>query len=207
MMVRHRVLAGLAALLAATSVGCASASEPGASAEGTRAPMTARALAAIVQDHLDQQMGGATSARRELDGPRAVGGIGAEVSFPLKGESSTPNISVSIGDKASATAFTCKHLAADSYSGCVDIDGGTLFWESETPDEDPGVVYVALRKGDATVLMFQSGPPISKDPRTLDLRISVADMFDIAKDPRVNLTTTAATIRSGQKLNTWTDKP
>ncbi|MEO6471519.1 MAG: hypothetical protein ABIR57_06490, partial [Aeromicrobium sp.] len=106
-----------------------------------------------------------------------------------------------------AAKFTCKRLQDDFYSGCAAIEGGVLFWENGTPEGDPGVVYVALRKGDATVLLFDSGPPISKDPRQLDLRVSVEELFAIAKDPRVDLTTSASALQAGQELDSWSNNP
>lgn len=176
--------------------------------QGGNEPTTARALAFVVEDHLADQVGHATSARPELGGPRAVGGVGAALRFPAVDEPSRPAISVSVGTKATASEFTCARLhEKEVYDGCAALHGGVLFWQKETPEEDPGVIYVALRKGDATVLMFQSGPLITGDPRQLDLRISVADMFEIVQDPRVNLSTSADAIRAGQDLKTWTDQP
>ncbi len=66
---------------------------------------------------------------------------------------------------------------------------------------------MVLRKGASTVLLFQSGPLVTGDPRRLDLRISVKDVFAIAQDPRVDVTTSAAAIRAGEELSTWTDQP
>lgn len=160
-----------------------------------------------MEDHLTDRVGRATSARPEADGPRAVGGVGAALRFRAEDEPSRPAVSVSVGPKALAAEFTCARLQQDYYDGCVATDGGVLFWQKETPEDDPGVVYVALRKGEATVLMFQSGPLVTGDPRELDLRISVADMFDIAKDPRVDVTTSAVAIRVGEGLESWTDQP
>lgn len=170
-------------------------------------PITARALAAVVEERLADQVGEATSARPELDGPRAVGGVGAALRFAAEDEPSRPAVSVSVGPKASAAEFTCVRLRQDFYDGCVATGGGVLFWQKETPEEDPGVVYVVLRKGASTVLLFQSGPLVTGDPRRLDLRISVKDMFAIARDPRVDVTTSAETIRAGEDLERWTDQP
>lgn len=175
--------------------------------KGGDEPTSARALAAVVAERLAGQVGEATSARPELDGPRAVGGVGAALRFAAEDEPSSPVVSVSVGPKASAAEFTCARLRQDSYDGCVAADGGVLFWQKETPEEDPGVVYVVLRKGISTVLLFQSGPLVTGDPRRLDLRISVKDMFAIARDPRVDVTTSAAAIRAGEDLERWTDQP
>jgi hypothetical protein len=89
--------------------------------------------------------------------------------------------------------------------GCVTTDRGTVIWEAEAPEEDPGNVGVAVTKGGTTVLVFQSGPAITGDPRTLDLPISVADMFAIADDPRVDLTTSKDAVAAGAELPYWAD--
>lgn len=205
---RRRQLALVALVLLAVP-GCGSGperrtAEPPA---GGEEPTTARALAFVVEERLADQMGAATSARPELDGPRAVGGVGAAVRFRAEDEPSKPAVSVSVGSKATAAEFTCARLLKEFYNGCVETGGGVLFWEEETPEEDPGVVYVALRKGKATVLLFQSGPLVTGDPRELDLRISVEDMVEIARDPRVDVTTSAEAVRGGEDLKRWTDQP
>lgn len=185
--------------------GCGAKTGESNSPGGGKEPTTARALAAVVEDHLADKVGYATSARPGLDAARAVGGVGAELRYRAKGEPSKPAVSIAVGTKAAAAEFTCKKLMSQSYDGCAATNGGVLFWENETPEEDPGVVYVALRKGSATALMFLSGPVISKDPRKLDLRISVEDLFAIAKDDRVNTTTSSSAVHAGEALKSWTD--
>jgi len=44
---------------------------------------------------------------------------------------------------------------------------------------------------------------VTKDPRQLRLAISVDDMFDLANDPRVDLTTAQAAIDGGDALDYW----
>jgi hypothetical protein len=172
---------------------------------GGQEPVTARALAAVVEDHLAGNLGHATSARPGLDGARAVGGVGAELRYRAEGEPTAPGVWIAVGTKPGAAEFTCKALRSQSYAGCVAADGGVLFWEEQVPEEDPGVVYVALRKGRTTVLMSMTGPDITKDPRKLDLRISVEDLFAIAKDDRVGATTSASAVHAGEALKSWTD--
>ena len=82
-------------------------------------------------------------------------------------------------------------------------DRGTLIWEDAAPEEDPGNVGVAMTKGDVTVLVFQSGPAITRDPRELDLRISVEDMLGIAADPRTDLITSRRAVVAGEDLPYW----
>lgn len=77
-------------------------------------------------------------------------------------------------------------------------------WEDEEPEEDPGVVYVIVDKGDSSALLFYGGPAITGDPRELDLPISVETLFDIANDPRVDVTTSAEAVdAAGAGLSFW----
>ena len=76
-------------------------------------------------------------------------------------------------------------------------------WEAETPEEDPGVVYLVVPKTRGVVLMFSSGPSITGDPRELDLAIDVADMLALATDRRVDVTTTDEAVDGGRDLDYW----
>jgi hypothetical protein len=62
---------------------------------------------------------------------------------------------------------------------------------------------VTVTKGEVTVLVFQAGPAITDDPRELDLPISVEDMFAIAEDPRVGLTTSREAVEAGADATYW----
>ena len=72
------------------------------------------------------------------------------------------------------------------------------------PEEDPGSVTVAVRKGAVTALVYQLGPSITRDPRKLGLPVSVGDMFTLAEDPRIDVTTSEAAVDAGASLPFWT---
>lgn len=79
---------------------------------------------------------------------------------------------------------------------------GVLLWEDE---EDPGVFYVIAEKGESAALLFYAGPRITGDPRELDLPIPVETLFDIATDPRVDVTTSQEALEAGDELSSWRD--
>ena len=58
-------------------------------------------------------------------------------------------------------------------------------------------------KVEVTAVVYQSGPPVTADPRTLDLEVSVAEMLAIARDPRLGTTTTPAAVAAGRALEEW----
>ena len=92
----------------------------------------------------------------------------------------------------------------EPYPYCEPLDGGgALTWTLEDPEEDPGYVMVAVRKGEETVVVVFSGPHITGDPRTLGLPVTVDQLTDIASDDRVALTTTQAAVDAGEALTFW----
>ena len=78
-----------------------------------------------------------------------------------------------------------------------------LQWQEEVPEEDPGTLNLIVTKQDVTVVMYQSSTPITGDPRTVDLPISVDAMVELAQDPRVDLTTTQEAVDEGESLDFW----
>jgi len=92
----------------------------------------------------------------------------------------------------------------EPYPYCEPLEGGgAMRWTLEDPEEDPGYVKVAVRKGEATVVVVFSGPHITRDPRTLDLPVTIDQLVDIARDDRIDLTTTQATVDAGAGLDYW----
>ena len=86
---------------------------------------------------------------------------------------------------------------------CAATPRGTLLWERRAPGEDPGNVAVGVRKGRVTVLVYQSGPDITGDPRSLRLPVTVSDMFAVAEDPRIDLSTSREAVDAGASLPYW----
>jgi hypothetical protein len=108
-----------------------------------------------------------------------------------------------VGTELENTLSSCDGPQAEGLSGCAQIDGGMLFWEGHTPEEDPGVVYVQVSKGTTDVMVFYYGPTITDDPRELDMPISVEDMLAIGADPRVDVTTSVEAVKAGDTIDFW----
>lgn len=194
-----RMTLARAVLAALTLASCAT--DPAPADEDRRVPVTDRALAAVVDEHLDGTPSSASTATdiEEL-GDTAVG---ADLRFAATDEHAGTELTVAVGadlDPKLLRDFTACGAGTD---GCAQVDGGTLLWEEEEPEEDPGVVYLLITKGDTTVLLFQSSEPITGDPRELDLQISVQDMLDIAQDPRVDTITSSQAVAAGEQLAYW----
>jgi hypothetical protein len=187
------VLAGLLLL-----AGCGDASGPAAgSSEGGAEPTTPEALAAVASEYAGAPS--SATAERVLD-EYDEGAVGARLRYDADGEGDGDMLAVAVGTGLPRSLFSC-HTGA--FDGCEEAEGGTLAWEDHEPEEDPGVVYVAVEKGEVTVLVMQTGPTVDKDPRALELAVSVDDMFAIAHDDRVDLTTSRATIDAGEALDAW----
>lgn len=168
-------------------------------ASGGEEPVTPRALAAVAAEHA----GAPDSASEESDAAEEFrrDGVGAELRYGSTGEYDGDALVVAVGRGLPPELVSCGE--EDLLDGCVELDGGVLAWEDEAPEEDPGVVYLALEKGRSTVLLFYAGPVITGDPRDLDLPVSVDTLLAIAKDPRVDLTTSQAALDAGLALDQW----
>lgn len=134
-------------------------------------------------------------------GNRVVAAV--ELRYDSDGEYDGDLLAVAVGTRLENTLRSCDGPAAEELSGCAQLDGGMLFWESQTPEEDPGVVYVQVSRGDTDVVLFYAGPDITDDPRKLDMPISVADMIAIGEDPRVDVTTSAEAVKAGETIDYW----
>lgn len=192
-----------ALLLAAPALaacGTSTAAGPsGATQEAGDVPTTARALAAIAAEYAGEP----SHASRTEDGELGAGSVATELRYGSDGEYDGDMLLVAVATDLDPTFRTCTEEVAGR-GGCEEVgDGATLIWEDMAPEEDPGVVYLALPKEDATVLVVLAGPDITADPRELDLAISVDDMLAIAEDPRVDLTTTQEAIDAGLALVSW----
>jgi hypothetical protein len=204
--VRSRVratssLAALVAMLAVGACGRHEHTEPGRLPPGGSEPTTAQALAYLASLHT----GVPDSARAESDAAEefSSGGVGAELRYGSTGEHDGDSLTVAVGTGLDPDLADCGSSVNEFLDGCVATDAGVLLWEEETPEEDPGVVYVIVPKGDASVLLFYSGPAITGDPNHLDLPISVPTLFGLALDDRVDDTTSQAALDAGADLPYW----
>jgi hypothetical protein len=136
-------------------------------------------------------------------GDRVVAAV--ELRYDADGEYDGDLLAVAVGTRLNNTLKSCDGPRAQNLSGCAQLHDGLLFWEAHTPEEDPGVVYVQVAKGDTDVVLFYAGPDITGDPRDLDMPISVEDMLAIAADPRVDVTTSAEAVKAGNTVDFWDD--
>jgi hypothetical protein len=169
---------------------CGSDESAGSSTEKT----TPRALAAVLVDRLDRTTKAEATEGITYYGP---GAVGATVHLAPENQ-----VELVVGDDLPDELTSCR-AEADLRDACVEIGDAVLTWTDEEPEEDPGVVTVTVPKGDGWALATQSGPTITSDPRTLDLDVSVDDMLAMARDRRVGLTTTPATIAAGDEVPHW----
>ena len=193
---------GITVTLLLGLVGCGTATAPGQAwpTGGGEEPTTPAALAWVAT----QYVGDPQSASAEGDIAEELGNsaIGAELLYPSddqQGDGDALVVAVGTG-RPDGLACTADH---QTWGGCVKNGQGTLLWEDEEPEEDPGNVGVAVIKGETMVVVFQSGPAITGDPRNLELPTSVADMFAIAVDPRVDMTTSEEAVATGAGLPYW----
>ena len=205
---RVGALASVAVLVVSALVGCGTERGRGADPDPDRTgaaaargseKTTPRALAALVAEHL----GPPDSAGPERDLSEAVGGIGASIRYGAEPGDDGDLVGIAVGSRAVPELTDCGSSVNSGLTGCETTGEGIIAWETETPEQDPGVVFVMVVKGDTTAVVYQSGPPVTADPRTLDLEVSVAEMVAIAQDPRVDLTTTRAAVAAGRALEEW----
>jgi hypothetical protein len=204
---RTRRLVGVAVLL--TTVLAACGADPGGpntvATRGGTEPLTPRALAALVAEHTSRPSSATLGRDMEELGNRVVAAV--ELRYDADGEYDGDLLAVAVGTRLESTPQSCDGPAAQELSGCAQLDGGTLLWESHTPEEDPGVVYLQVSKGDTDVVLFYAGPDITDDPRELAMPISVEDMLAIAADPRVDVTTSAEAVKAGETIDYWEGAP
>ncbi|UMG91074.1 hypothetical protein [Nocardioides sp. TF02-7] len=192
-MKRALPLAATVLLLSACGSETSAADEP----EGGDEPVTPQALAFVAAEHAGEPDKAFPSSDLE-----AEGAVGVELLYGTTGEYDGDMLAVAVGPQDGPV--DCTSQDDEFLDGCEETDDGLLMWEDETFESDPGVVYVAVGKGDATVLVYYAGPTITEgeDPRDLDLPISVDDLFAIANDPRVDSTTSQEAIDGGADLLT-----
>lgn len=156
-------------------------------------PVTPEALAWVAAEHL----GDPALASRYPAAARRIGegAVAASLSY---------DEAISVAVLPDPDGFDCEGVRAENADGCVETHGGWLAWALEEPEEDPGVVWAVVDKRDSVAVVISSGPtPITDDPRNLELAISVDDLFEVAKDPRVDLTTTREAVDGGEQIGYW----
>ena len=197
----RRVLTGI--LLLASLTACGDRGEDGSSStpETGDVPTTPRALAWIATQTLPEpDRASATDDFDEL-GPDAVG---MDLRYGSDGEYDGDLLALGVSDRVPRDLVDCE--ANDYLSGCVTTDDGAVVqWEEQVPEEDPGTVVVIVPREEGAAVLFQSGQPITGDPRGLDLRVGVDEMIALGQDPRVAPTTTQEAVDGGEDLPFWVD--
>lgn len=165
-------------------------------------PITARAVAAVALEYVPTD----TTRRGGIDAEPGDGGetVGAELRYHGDGEYDGDLFSVAVSNDLPDT------ICEPGDDQCVsrEVAGGTLYllWDEVAPEEDPGVVSVAMVRGEEEmVLVGYAGDEILGDPRDQELPISVATMEELAQDERLSLTTTRSVVDAGEGVTDWVD--
>ena len=161
-------------------------------------PITQRAIAAIMLDHLPDD----TTTREAMytDRTDEKGTIGADLRYSGGGESDGDLVRASLvpGTREQPCEERCVELGTD-----VEAASLTMHWDEVVPEEDPGIVAVVLQREGEYAYVYQSGPTITKDPRELDLAISVDEMVGLAEDAWLRLKTSPDAVDAGQEVEDW----
>lgn len=184
-------------LLAACGSETASPEEPSDSAADV--PITSRAVAAVALEYVPED----TTDRGPtyVEPGQGTRTVGADLRYHGDGEYDGDLVSVTV------TTELPEVFCEPGDERCVEreVDGGTLYllWDEVAPEEDPGVVSVAMVRGEEMVLVGYSGVPIEGDPREQELPVPVATMESLAQDERLSLTTTQDVVDAGADVTGW----
>lgn len=183
-MITRVVLVGALAVLGA---GCDD--DPASSGAAGDVPITASGLAYVAADHVGRPD---TADVDDLDWFDAFADDAVAVDLRYHPTRYDPgdSVTVTLGRLRVPELLDCDATVGQYTQGCEETPDGTLRWNLYDPEEDPGGVFVLVPKSAGqTVLVTYHGPHLKKDPRTLDLPVPVDTVFDIANDPRIDVTT------------------
>lgn len=186
-------------LLASLLGGCGEEEAPENEPSAQTEPISVQAIAAVALEHVDLEASRAEEfSDRELEGP------GVDLRFGADGEYDGDLLRVHVG-RPSVAEVDCEKSDAD-FDGCEwsEVDGGRVLvaWQEEEPEEDPGIVLVALLREDESteqVTAYYAGDSFTGDPREAELSIGVETMLDIVQDDRLSLTTSPETVELGRE--------
>lgn len=161
---------------------------------------TTGALLAVALEHVDVEPA-SLEALDDSDRRYGRGTVGGDIRFdPAEGyDGDLLRVTASPGrlpKDVCDRAATCDRW--DTEQGRV-----VLSWVPHMPEEDPGLVTVALQaQGEWRMAHLASGVLIDGDPRGIEeLPVSVDQMTAIVTDPRFSLRTTAEAVRAGEELD------
>lgn len=196
-----RIVPVLVLLPLLTACGSESATPEGPSGAPADVPITARAVAAVALEYVPED----TTRRGPtyVEPGRAIGTVGADLRYHGDGEYDGDLVSVAV------TTDLPEVFCGPGDDQCVEreVEGGTLYllWDEVAPEEDPGVVSVAMVRGEEMVLVGYSGVEIEGDPREQELPVPVETMETLAQDERLSLTTTQDVVDAGEDVTDWED--
>jgi hypothetical protein len=183
---------GLVAMAGVTA--CGTRSSTGKPSEGDRVPITSRAIAAVMLDHISGDTSRREATYVDETSPRDY--VGADFRYHGDGESD--------GDLVRVTLQHARSLPACERERCTELRGGAqLRWELRVPEEDPGIVALSLEREGTLVTALVSGPDINRDPRTMELQPSVNALTDLVSDPRLRLRTSPQAVADGRQVTDW----
>jgi hypothetical protein len=171
---------------------------------------TDRSLAAVTIAEIGLPVEFATHAH--LKGDKAD--HGAKVRFAAAAGDSTlePNLDTLVLPASSAYVDQWCERGPDD--GCVvdTLDDGRdilLRWQLEEPEEDPGIVEIAVVGDDGIVKLGYDGDPVTGDPRepgVMPEGLGIDELFELAASPRLGPRASAADHDAGEDLETWVDE-
>lgn len=192
--------------LVLASVGCSAKTSD--SQNGGRVQISPKAIAAVILDHIDESerhSSGSPAGECHFDVCTGKEPIQVMGRVDFRGGS----VQVTISERGGTEwpgSFT--HCDGQGYDACHEHrePSGDLLISSYAlmePEEDPGIVSEAMVLRHEIVIAQFFGPGIEKDPATLDLPVSQAQLRSIVRDPRLRLTTDRATLAAGSRLKHW----
>jgi hypothetical protein len=190
----RRTRVALALALAVLAAGTACGSNAGQASGRDQVPITSRAIAAVMLDYVSAKTTHRQATYVDETSPRDY--VGADFRYHGDGESD--------GDLVRVTLQRAESLPACGSERCVDLGGGAqLSWQLLAPEEDPGIVVLALEREGTLIRALVSGPDITRDPRAMELQPSVATLTDLVGDPRLRLRTTSQAVADGRRVTHW----
>ncbi|GAA4364403.1 chitosanase [Nocardioides caricicola] len=170
-----------------------------------RAAITPQALAYVAAEHVGTPELATTATADWFDG-FDDDAVGADLRYGRTETDYGDSVTVTIGTLARPDLTDCDRTEGLYSQGCDETSRGTLRWNLNDPQEDPGGIFVLVPASDGqTVMVTSHGPRLTTDPREADLPVSVDTAFDIAHDDRVDGTTAQDVVDAGADLPYWSD--